>query len=261
MRLWNLNTNLPVGRPLQHEDVVSSASLSADGKFLVTGCHDHNAYVWDIHDILREAGHEDLLSVIFKKKGAAGKFLMDTDATRRPARLNVAHALPQGFFDDTYDGIHSSTPRGAHTHSSGLRTVSPFSWSPHALLCRLSSQFRSSEHDGESTELHHWQQRTIFSRRSPPVVEVATVQDKKALFVARRPEQDKAQQQKPHRPAQASTSQTQPTTSSTSTTHPAPDGNTTTPGAPTVKSQILTVLARLVLFVCCAYTQHTNGHK
>jgi WD40 repeat protein len=63
VRLWNLDTNLPVGPPLQHEDVVSSASPSADGKLLVTGCHDHNAYVWDIHDILREAGHEDLLSV------------------------------------------------------------------------------------------------------------------------------------------------------------------------------------------------------
>lgn len=173
----------------------------------------------------------------------------------------------------------SSTTHGAHTYSSGRRTVSPFSWSPHALLGRLSSQFHSSKHGGEATELHHRQKRTIFSRRSPPVVEVATVQDKKvwlsetvfnpqspmismqALFVARRPEQDKAQQQKPHRPAQASTSQTQPTTSSTSTAHPATDSNTTTPGAPTVKSRILSVLPHLVLFVCCASTQHTNGHK
>ncbi|KAG1736382.1 hypothetical protein EDD22DRAFT_347573 [Suillus occidentalis] len=160
-----------------------------------------------------------LMSNVLPLQGAAGKFLMDTDATRRPTRPNAAHVLPRGFFDDTYDGIHSSTTRGVHTYSSGHRTVSLFSWSPRALLGRLSSQFRSSNYDAEATELHR-QKRTTFSRRSPPVVEVATVQDKKALFVARRPEQDKAQQRKPHRPAQASTSQTQPTTSSTSTTHP-----------------------------------------
>jgi WD40 repeat protein len=63
VRFWNLDTNLPVGPILEHEDDVSSASLSADGKLLVTGCHDENAYVWDIHAILREAGLRDILSV------------------------------------------------------------------------------------------------------------------------------------------------------------------------------------------------------
>jgi len=62
-RLWNLDTNLPVGPPLQHEDVVFSAAMSADGKLLVTGCRDENAYVWDIHTILKHAGLEDLLSI------------------------------------------------------------------------------------------------------------------------------------------------------------------------------------------------------
>ncbi|KAG2069021.1 WD40 repeat-like protein [Suillus decipiens] len=259
VHLWDLDTNLPVGPTLQHEEAVSYASLSADGKLLVTGgCHDGNAYVWDIHAILREAGLKDILSVILKDKGVAGKLLMNTDATRRPARLNIAHSLPQGFFDDAHDGLHSSTMRGTRTHSSGRRTVSPFTWSPRALFGRLSSPFRRSENDGEATELHQRQKRSIFSRRSP-AVKVPAVRDKQALFVAPRPKKDRAQQQQPHRPAQASTSQTQP--SSTSAGPPAPDTNTTTPGTPTVKSRILSVLAHLVLFVCCASTQYTNSRQ
>jgi len=64
-RLWNLDTNLPVGPPLQHQDSVYDIALSSDGQFLVTACGDNNAYVWDIHTILEDAGLEDLLSVSF----------------------------------------------------------------------------------------------------------------------------------------------------------------------------------------------------
>jgi len=63
-RLWNLDTNLPVGSPLQHQRCqhrVWDAALSADGKFLVTACNDSNAYVWDTHTILKDSGVEDLL--------------------------------------------------------------------------------------------------------------------------------------------------------------------------------------------------------
>ena len=62
-RLWNLDTNLPVGPPIQHKAFVYSAAISADGKQLVTGCDDLNAYVWDIHSVLKDAGLEDLLSI------------------------------------------------------------------------------------------------------------------------------------------------------------------------------------------------------
>jgi len=63
-RLWNLNTNLPVGPPLQHQAAVKSAAISTDGKLLVTGCDDANAYVWDIHTTLKDAGLEELLSIL-----------------------------------------------------------------------------------------------------------------------------------------------------------------------------------------------------
>jgi len=62
-RLWNLDTNLPIGRPLQHQGIVYHTAFSADGRFLATACSDANAYVWDVHTILQEAGLEDLLSV------------------------------------------------------------------------------------------------------------------------------------------------------------------------------------------------------
>jgi len=62
-RLWNLDTNLPIGPPLQHQATVASAVISADGKLLVMCCHDKNAYTWDIHTILKDAGLEALLSI------------------------------------------------------------------------------------------------------------------------------------------------------------------------------------------------------
>jgi WD40 repeat protein len=60
VRLWNLDTNLQVGPPLQHKDWVFCAAFSADGKLLSTACKDKNAYVWDIQAFLNTAGLEDL---------------------------------------------------------------------------------------------------------------------------------------------------------------------------------------------------------
>lgn len=61
--LWNLNTNLPVCLPFQHDKDVSCLAFSADGKSLVTACEDNVVYLWDIYAILKEIGLEDLLSI------------------------------------------------------------------------------------------------------------------------------------------------------------------------------------------------------
>ena len=62
-RLWNLDTNIPVGPLIQHQAFVYSAAISADGKQLVTGCGNGDVNVWDIHSTLKDAGLEDLLSI------------------------------------------------------------------------------------------------------------------------------------------------------------------------------------------------------
>jgi hypothetical protein len=61
VRLWNLDNNSqPISSPLHHTNSVLSASFSADGKLLATGCKD-NAYTWDVCAIVAEAGLDDLL--------------------------------------------------------------------------------------------------------------------------------------------------------------------------------------------------------
>jgi WD40 repeat protein len=60
-RLWNLDTNLPVGPPLQHKDTLECVAFSANEHMLVTGCNDKNAYAWDVYAILKQAGLEYLL--------------------------------------------------------------------------------------------------------------------------------------------------------------------------------------------------------
>ncbi|KAG2343264.1 WD40 repeat-like protein [Suillus weaverae] len=72
-RLWNLETNLQVGPPLQHENVVRCAALSLDGKLLVTTCEDENAYTWDIHAILKEADLENLVQPLSDVNSFFGK--------------------------------------------------------------------------------------------------------------------------------------------------------------------------------------------
>jgi WD40 repeat protein len=62
-RLWNLDTNLPVGPFIYHEEKVPSIALSPDAKVLVTACED-KTYTWDVHAILKEAGLEDLLPIV-----------------------------------------------------------------------------------------------------------------------------------------------------------------------------------------------------
>lgn len=252
-RLWNLETNLPVGSPLQHQEFVECVAFSADGKLLVTGSADHDAYLWDIYAILNDASLQDLLSS--PNKVTAVKSSFDRGATRRATQFKGARRLPPGFFDDAREGANSSTTRGTHPHSSVRRRRVPSSGShPRIIFGRFSSLFsRSQLNAGEATKQSQHHRQTIFAPRGPHVVEVAAVRDKQALFVARRPERDsdKAQQQrtKSQGQAQASSSQSQPAATSTSTTSP-----------PAVQSRPIPLLARFVLFVCCASPPHVDGH-
>jgi WD40 repeat protein len=181
-RLWNLDTNLQVGSPLQHEHEVNCAAFSADGKLLSTACNDENAYVWDVQAILKTAGLENLLSIPDAQKSQLNKkTLSGANATRRPPIRPAPRQVPAGFFDDVQGS--DSPPATSHRR----RRTLALSWRsrPRALLARLPQLFRRSQTNAdEPIELQQRSGPSNPSRRSPPVVDVPALDDKKALYTA-----------------------------------------------------------------------------
>ncbi|KAG1901919.1 uncharacterized protein F5891DRAFT_979044 [Suillus fuscotomentosus] len=119
------------------------------------------------------------------------------NATRRPPIRPAPRRVPQGFFDDVqYSGPSSTTHPDPPLHR--LRNAFALSWGSHprALLAGIPSLFHRSPPNTD--EPNEPQQRPrgpgTSSRRSPPVVDVPALDDKKALYVSRRPERagDKA---------------------------------------------------------------------
>ncbi|KAG2343333.1 WD40 repeat-like protein [Suillus weaverae] len=148
-RLWNLDTNLPVGSPLQHKSGVYSAALSADGKVQVTGCGDNNAYAWDIHATLKKAGLEDLLptGTEIASKGRleqeasqaesgiertprsslSDKSFLEADATRCHNEFGGVDVFSPQFFHGMETNDHDSSPTGdAHPHFSASAFLARF---------------------------------------------------------------------------------------------------------------------------------------
>lgn len=245
-RLWNIETNQPIGPPLLHEDAVRSASFSPDGKLLATVCDDHQICTWDVAAIVREAGFGKLLTASPPKVGR--KLISETNTTqRRSQKITGAHRLPPGFFNDSHVGPSTTPPR----HGRGSRTTPS---SSRTLLGRLSSFFPRFHHTTSS------------------VVEVPTVQDRKALYVSP-PRQKKQllqgtytqgqQQQQGQSHGQASSSHP-PVTSATatSTTSAAagatPASTTATPSRPATANN-LSLWTRIVLCICCVSVDYTNG--
>lgn len=252
VRLWNLDTNLPVGPCLMHNFVPDCLAFSDDGK-LVVGSDEHVS-VWDTHAIVKEAGSEDLMTI-------PDKSFLDADATGLPAELEDEY---QGrFFDDTPDGNHYSVP-GYHNSSARHRRGS-FRLSgsrSRVLFSRLSLLIRHSQlNTDKTTALQQPPRRSIFSRRGPHAVEVATIRDKQALYVSPPRPRVNNKVKPQHGQAQTSIPQTLPAAGSASTTPP--DPATTTAGAESAAPQSSPVVvipwwARLVLFICCASAQYTN---
>ncbi|KAG2338251.1 WD40 repeat-like protein [Suillus weaverae] len=175
VRLWNLDTNLPVGPPLQHKDVMECAAFSADQKMLVTGCNDNNAYTWDIHAILKEAGLELPIGINIAPKSRlertprsslSDKSFLEADATRCHDEFGDVDELSPRFFD-AMEADDSSPTGGTHPHSfanpllARLSTLlrqfrqlpTPSGLHPRVLLGRLFSLFhRSPPENNEANE-------------------------------------------------------------------------------------------------------------
>jgi WD40 repeat protein len=187
-RLWDLNTYLQVGPPLEHEDYVECAAFSADGKLLSTGCADENAYVWNIDAILKAAGFKNFLTIpdatieqnviCAPPNGSSSeehisrlshdmsnRSFLEADATGYPDPLGSADQLPSGFFDDAQVNVHvhSSTTPGAlldrfsslvrrSRHNEVIITQVSSESSSHTLLGRLSLYLRSPPNTDEISE-------------------------------------------------------------------------------------------------------------
>ncbi|KAG2038631.1 WD40-repeat-containing domain protein [Suillus americanus] len=327
-RLWNLDTNLPIGPPLQHEDDLYSAALSPDGKVLVTGCTNSNAYKWDIHAIFKEAGLEDQMPIgtnIEASQGDSGildhtprsslsdNSCLEADATRcRDEFRGVDELSPKVF--DGMEADYSSPMGGVHSHSSAStflahlssllhrfrpnnaeatelpKPSTPSRLHPRVIFARLSSLIRRSSPENDASnelqphstpsrlDLHAlltslsslWPRSTLNTDgeiqphptthsglhpdahigllsslfrsqprtneeielsqcpRRPRVVKVAAVRDRQALYVAPRP-----------RPRP----------------HTQPDGT-----AIPAQSRPAPWWAHVVLFLCCTFPQHADGH-
>ncbi|KAG2750158.1 WD40 repeat-like protein [Suillus brevipes Sb2] len=138
VQLWDLETNLPIGTPLDHPDRVDSATFSVDGKFLLTCCDDDHIYTWDVSAIVKEAGlPSDILDVTPrpKIKGARVPPGFFDDALREAnlrIRLSQSHAPPtptphQRTFNPFTSVLRPSKPHGA-TESATQSRSQPFSW-------------------------------------------------------------------------------------------------------------------------------------
>ncbi|KAG2345775.1 WD40 repeat-like protein [Suillus weaverae] len=265
VRLWNLDTYLPVGEPLRHEAGVYCAALSTNGKLLVTGCNDYNAYVWDIHAILKEIGLDDLLSNPPKdeSKDVADKSFLEADAT---GQLEDGYE-PQSFFDGTQWRVHYLATRHAHTQPSARRRSSilaSLGSRPLAALNRLSSLFQHAPPiDYDATQLQ--QRSRQGSSHRPPVVEVAAVQDKRTLYVAP-PRNKKSKIEVTQTQGQQSV-QNQPVASSSRHDTTAAGEMSATPitAADSATTPVVAKLTRwwihIVLFACCTSVDRAAGHR
>ncbi|KAG2038630.1 WD40-repeat-containing domain protein [Suillus americanus] len=155
-RLWNLDTNLPIGPPLQHEDHLHCSSLSPDGKLLLTGCENKKVCAWDIHAVLKKAGLENQLLIGTNievsqcdsgtertpRSSLSDNSCLEADATRCRDGFRGVDELSPRFFDGME--ADDSLPMGNdHPHSSAS-----------TLLARLSSLLhRFRPNNADATEL------------------------------------------------------------------------------------------------------------
>ncbi|OAX35237.1 WD40 repeat-like protein [Rhizopogon vinicolor AM-OR11-026] len=137
-RLWNLDTNLPVGPPLHHEYHVKSAAISDDGKRVVTGCGDKNAYVWNVETILRYAGLEDLLSIPY----VIARKLLAVETSQQETHTSSLH--PTSTSDPSISSKFSFSSAPSSSSNTTASILYPTSIARNVHRQRTSHQFQQN---------------------------------------------------------------------------------------------------------------------
>jgi hypothetical protein len=256
-QLWNLKTNQPIGIPLHHEAYVTSATFSADGKFLIS-CDHHHIYTWDVPAIVKEAGLPSDIA----------------DATRRPApKIKGAPKIPPGFFSDAL-------------REANLRTRLSQSHGPHnyptPALSRFSSFWRPSKPHGATerntqsrSQPFSWTRNLasgILRRRDGSDIQLREVEvphtagqprnyhagnKKQATSSSRTPNTHTTQQPSGAAQSTPSSSQQSPPIAAAPVSPAVTVGRTETP--PHTHITVAGWRARLVGWLCCMPVQNANG--
>jgi hypothetical protein len=85
-RVWDVNNGDPVSQPMRHNDKLSGAEFSPDGRFVFTGSHDGVARLWDarsgypVSEPLRSKGK--ITCIQFSPGGRRCLSIADSDALR-----------------------------------------------------------------------------------------------------------------------------------------------------------------------------------
>ncbi|KAG2343909.1 WD40 repeat-like protein [Suillus weaverae] len=268
VQLWNLETNLPIGTPLCHEEYVNCTSFSADGKFLATICNEGHISTWDISTIVKEAGLVGLLDI--------------ADVTLRPTpKVKGPRRLPPGFFNDALREANSHT-RLSQPNGPSNRPNPPPHQRAHSRFYsfwRRSKPHRATQPDNQPrSQSLSWTQNLsgMLRRRDGSDIQLREVE---VPYTAGKPRNYHARKKKPatssSRPPNTHTTQqpsaaTQSTPSSSQQPPPATAATTPTPSAAvgtvgttgTVSHPHITGggwRARFVGWLCCMPIQNTNG--
>ncbi|KAG2344713.1 WD40 repeat-like protein [Suillus weaverae] len=262
-QLWNLETNKPIGTPLHHQSYPDSATFSADGKFLVTSCHDDYMYTWDVSAILKQSGLPSDIA----------------DATPRPApKMKGAPRIPPGFFNDAIREANLRTrlsqshgPHNSPTPAPPQRTLGPFT-----SFWRRSKSLGATERDTKSPSRPFSWTRNLSSmlrRRDGSDIQLREVE---VPCTAGKPRNYHARRKPATRPPNTHTtkqpnaatqsippsSQQPPPTATTSARSAVPETSeaTGTPSSPriTIDSGWR---AHFMLWVCCVPIQSVDGHQ
>ncbi|KIK43722.1 hypothetical protein CY34DRAFT_803563 [Suillus luteus UH-Slu-Lm8-n1] len=260
-QLWNLDTNQPIGTPLHHQGLVSSATFSVDGKFLVTCCRDDHIYTWDVSAIIKKAGlPSDIVDVTpraaLKVTGArrVPPGFFDDDALREAnsrIRLSQSHAPPtptphQRTFSPLSSFWHRSKPHGATEPTTLSESRSrPFSWTRNLsgiLRRRVRSHIQLREvavpYTAGKPKTYHATGRSAATSSRPPNIyntRQPSITTQNTLPLSQQP------------PAAATAS-------------PLSAGTPGTMGSPSRSHSTVAIWrARFVRFLCCAPTYHIDG--